>query len=156
MSVFNVVNPKSMNLLKRIFTPDKNKYDGIRPINIYAMRFIYLLMASLLAIDVWSYIFTYNQAWEPGEAMNWSVWAAFTIFALIGISKTVAMIPVLLLEIAYKSIWLLLVALPLYRSGNLSNASTDDMLFPFAFVILPIVAMPWGYVFRRYIYSKEK
>ena len=145
-----------MNLVKRIFTPDKNKYDGIHPINIYAMRFIYLLMASLLAIDVWSYIFTYNQAWEPGEAMNWSVWAAFTTFALIGISKTVAMIPVLLLEIAYKSIWLLLVALPLYRSDNLSNASTDDMLFPFAFVILPIVAMPWGYVFRRYIYSKEK
>ena len=114
-----------MNLVKRIFTPDNNKYDGIRPINIYAMRFIYLLMASLLAIDVWSYIFTYNQAWEPGEAMNWSVWAAFTIFALIGISKTVAMIPVLLLEIAYKTIWLLLVAFPLYRSGNLSNASTD-------------------------------
>ena len=142
MPFFNAVNPKKMNLVKRIFTPDKNKYDGIRPINIYAMRFIYLLMASLLAIDVWSYIFTYNQAWEPGEAMNWSVWAAFTIFALIGISKTVAMIPVLLLEIAYKSIWLLLVALPLYRSDNLSNASTDDMLFPFAFVILPIVAMP--------------
>jgi hypothetical protein len=156
MPVFNAVNPKSMNLVKRIFTPDKNKYGGIRPINIYAMRFIYLLMASLLAIDVWTYIFTYNQAWEPGEAMNWSVWAAFTIFALIGISKTVAMIPVLLLEIAYKTIWLLLVAFPLYRSGNLSNASTDDMLFPFAFVILPIVAMPWGYVFRTYIYSKEK
>ena len=144
-----------MNLVKRIFTPDKNKYDGIRPINIYAMRFIYLLMASLLAIDVWSYIFTYNQAWEPGEAMNWSVLAAFTTFALIGISKTVAMIPVLLLEIAYKSIWLLLVALPLYRSDNLSNASTDDMLFPFAFVILPIVAMPWG-MFLEGIYTQKK
>lgn len=88
--------------------------------------------------------------------MNWSVWATFTIFALIGIFKTVTMIPVLLLEIAYKTIWLVLVALPLYRSGNLSNASTDEMLFPFAFVILPILAMPWGYVFRTYIYTQKK
>ncbi len=144
-----------MNLAKRIFTPDIDKYDGIRPINIYAMRFIYMLMASLLAIDVWSYIFTYDQAWEPGDAMNWSVWAAFTIFALVGIFKTVKMIPVLLLEIAYKTIWLILVALPLYESGDLSNASTDGMLFPFAFVILPILAVPWGYVFKTYIYTQK-
>jgi hypothetical protein len=142
-------------MLKRIFSPDNERYDGIRPINIYAMRFIYLLMATLLAKDVWSYIIAYDQAWNPGEAMDWSVWAAFTIFALIGIFKTVEMVPVLLLEIVYKSIWLILVALPLYRSGDLSSESTDGMLFPFALVILPIVAMPWGYVMNTYIFSRS-
>ncbi|MDQ8186242.1 hypothetical protein [Pelagicoccus sp. SDUM812002] len=144
-----------MSILKRTFTPDYEKFDGIRPINIYAMRFIYILMASLLAKDVWTYIFSHAQAWDPSEAMNWSIWAAFTLFAFIGIFKTVKMLPILLLEIAYKFIWLILVALPLYRTGNLSNESTHGMLFPFALVILPILAIPWGYVINTYILSRS-
>ncbi len=139
-----------MNRIKYVFSPESEKYDGIRPINIYAMRFIYGLMASFLAFDVWSYIIGYDQVWDPDEAMNWSVWGAFSLFAVLGIFKTVRMIPVLLLEIVYKSIWLILVALPLYQNGELSDAATDGMLFPFALVILPILAVPWGYVFRTY------
>ena len=139
-----------MDKVMRIFQPDHEKYDGIRPINIYAMRAIYLLMATLLALDVWTHIFTYDQRWDPSDAMDWSVWAAFSVFALIGIFRTVQMIPVLLLEIVYKSIWLVLVALPLYREGNLSAEATDGMIYPFALVVLPILAVPWGYVFRKY------
>ncbi|MCW8997221.1 MAG: hypothetical protein OQK04_00715, partial [Kangiellaceae bacterium] len=79
------------------------------------------------------------------------VWAAFTIFAFIGIFRTVKMIPILLLEITYKSIWLILVALPLHLEGNLSDATTDGMIFPFLFVILPAIFVPWGYVIKKYI-----
>lgn len=135
-----------------LFTPDYQHYDGIRPINIYAMRAIYVLMATVLAFDVWSYILTSDQPWEPGEAMNWSVWAAFSVFAAIGIFRTVQMIPILLLEIVYKVIWLVLVALPLGQTGQLSADTTDGMIFPFALVILPVVAIPWGYVISRYVW----
>jgi hypothetical protein len=144
-----------MNKIKRIFTPDNEHYDGIRPINIYAMRFIYILMATFLATDVWTHIITYDQSWNPSDAMNWSVWAAFTVFAIVGILQTVKMIPILLLEIVYKSIWLILVALPLLQAENLSNESTDGMIFPFAFVILPIIAVPWGYVLKTYLIIKK-
>jgi len=115
------------------------------------MRCIYVLMATFLALDVWTHIITYDQRWSPSEAMDWSVWAAFTMFALIGVFRTVQMIPILLLEIVYKSIWLTLVALPLFLEGNLSGETTDGMIFSFALVVLPIVAVPWGYVFRKYI-----
>ena len=137
--------------IKKIFEPNQEKYDGIRPINIYGMRFIYVLMSTLLAFQVWSHIFTYDQQWEPSDAMDWSVWAAFTIFAFIGVFRTVKMIPILLLEITYKCIWLILVALPLHLEGNLSDATTNGMIFPFLFVILPIVFVPWGYVINKYI-----
>ena len=139
-----------MDSIARVLSPNTEKYEGIRPINIYAMRVIYLLMAILLGFDVWSYIISYDQVWDPSEAMDWSVWAAFTLLAIVGIFKTVQMIPILLLEIAYKSIWLILVAMPLQRTGNLSNETTDGMLFPFVLVILPILAIPWGYVVKTY------
>lgn len=92
-----------MHPIKRIFRSDLERYDGIRPINIYAMRFIYILMATFLALDVWTHIITYDQRWDPSDAMDWSVWAAFTVFAFFGIFRTVQMIPILLLEIVYKS-----------------------------------------------------
>lgn len=66
------------------------------------------------------------------------------------------MIPILLLEIVYKSIWLILVAFPLILEGDLSNETTDGMIFPFALVILPLVSVPWGYVIRKYILFYER
>lgn len=140
-----------MTSIKGLFQWDCDRFDGIRPINIYGMRFVYLLMATLLALDVWRYILTNPQQWNPGDAMNWSVWAAFTLFAAVGMFRTVEMIPILLLEITYKTIWLVLVALPLLLQGNLSEDTTDGMIAPFAMVILPIAVIPWGYVLRKYL-----
>ena len=137
--------------MKKLFKQDHDRFDGIRPINIYGMRFIYILMATLLAMDVWTHIITYDQKWDPSDAMNWSVWAAFTLFAVIGIFHTVKMIPIMVLEIVYKTIWLILVALPLFQDGNLSNDATDGMIFPFILVILPVIFVPWGYVVKKYI-----
>ena len=80
--------------------------------------------------------------------MDWSVWAAFSLVAIL---RTVEMIPVLLVQIAYKLIWLVLVALPLWQDGNLNSTTSDGMFLPFSLVVLPIAAVPWGYVFNRYI-----
>ena len=137
--------------MKKLFEQDYQRFDGIRPINIYGMRLIYILMATFLAMDVWTHIITYDQRWDPSDAMNWSVWAAFTFFAVIGIFHTVKMIPIMLLEIVYKTIWLILVALPLFLDGNLSDDTTDGMIYPFLFVILPLIFVPWGYVVKKYI-----
>ena len=137
--------------MKKLFEQDHDRFDGIRPINIYGMRFIYILMATLLAMDVWTHIITYDQKWDPSDAMNWSVWAAFTLFAVIRIFHTVKMIPIMVLEIVYKTIWLILVALPLFQDGNLSDDTTDGMIFPFILVILPVTFVPWGYVVKKYI-----
>ena len=137
--------------MKKLFEQDYQRFDGIRPINIYGMRLIYILMATFLAMDVWTHIITYDQRWDPSDAMNWSVWATFTLFAFIGIFHTVKMIPIMLLEIVYKTIWLILVALPLFLDGNLSDDTTDGMIYPFLFVILPLIFVPWGYVVKKYI-----
>lgn len=137
--------------MEKLFEPNHDRFDGIRPINIYGMRFIYSLMATFLAMDVWTYIITYDKSWDPSDAMNWSVWAAFTLFAVIGIFHTVKMIPIMLLEIVYKTIWLILVALPLYQEGDLSLDTTDGMMFSFFLVILPIIFVPWSYVVKKYI-----
>lgn len=147
------INPGGL-MLAKLFTKSV-KFDGIRPINIYFMRFIYVLMFFVLGQDVWGYILSHPGGWEENEAMAWSVWAAFSTLALLGIFRTVEMIPILLLEIFYKVLWLGLFALPLISVGKLEGSGSEETIFAFAMVVLPILAVPWGYVFKKYVYDKN-
>lgn len=132
-----------------------SKYDGIRPINIFLMRAIYVLMFFVLGKDVWGYILGHSQSWNENEAVAWSVWAAFSTLALLGIFRTVQMIPILLLEIFYKLLWLILVAYPLWQTDQFTGSGVEETTIAFMLVVLPIIAVPWGYVFNRYILGRQ-
>lgn len=59
-------------------------------------------------------------------------------------------------EIFYKIIWLVIVAYPLWSTSRLAGSPAEGMAYTFAWVILPIVAMPWGYAFRTYMWPPKK
>ena len=141
--------------IKGIFQPAA-RYEGVRPINIYLMRLLYFLMAVFLAKDVWTYIFSHEGAWESKEAMVWSVWAAFSTLAILGIFQPLKMLPILLLEIFYKGLWLILVAYPLWRDGKLAGSPAEGMTYVFVPVIVVVLIIPWGYVVRNYIVGVPK
>ena len=65
-------------------------------------------------------------------------------------------LPILLLEIFYKVLWLIIVAYPLWSKGTLAGSPAEDITSTFSWVILPIVAVPWGYIFVNYIYGPKK
>ncbi len=65
------------------------------------------------------------------------------------------MIPILLLEIFYKVLWLILVVYPLWVSDKLSGSGVEETAFAFMLVVLPILAVPWGYVVNRYILGRQ-
>ena len=137
--------------IKTIFERDFQRYEGVRRINVYLMRVLYFLMATLLAQDVWTYVFSHQGAWDPNRAMAWSVWAAFSSLAILGIFHPLKMIPILLLEIFYKSMWLILVAYPLWRAGNLVGSPAEGETYVFLPIVVVILIIPWGYVFKTYV-----
>ena len=140
--------------VKSVFLPNYASYGGIRPINIYLMRLLYLLMVVFVGQDAWGYIIQHQGDWNPDDAMIWSVWAAFATLAVLGLFRTVQMIPILLLEIFYKVLWLAIVAYPLWQSGELQGSPAEGMTYAFVWVLLPIVSVPWGFVFRHYILGR--
>ncbi len=115
-----------MNVIKSLFRPDYERYDGVRRINIYLMRLLYILMLLFLGKDSWTYILTHQGAWAPDDAMAWSVWAAFATLGVLGILQPVKMIPLLLLEVFYKVLWLVLVAYPLWKVDGLIGSPVED------------------------------
>lgn len=141
-------------IIARVFKPDHARYEGVRPINIYLLRALYFLMATFLAYDVWSYVFTHTGFWQNQEGMAWSIWAAFSTLAILGVFHPLKMLPILLLEIFYKTMWLILVAYPLWRTGALVGSPAEGTTYVFIIVAAVYLIMPWGYVFRTYVLGK--
>src|SRR5450755_921107 len=142
-------------LFGAIFQRDE-QYEGVRRINVYLLRLVFALMFFLLGKDTWTHVLTHQGPWEPVNAVAWCVWTAFATLAGLGIVRPVKMLPILLLEIFYKVMWLILVAYPLWSTGKLAGSPAEGITSGFLWVILPIVAVPWGYVFATYFYRPMK
>jgi len=140
---------------KAIFQRNE-KYEGVRNINIYLLRLLYVLMFFVLGRITWTHVLTHQGPWEPTNAVAWCVWTAFATLAGIGIIRPVKMLPIVLLEIFYKMLWLILVAYPLWSNGTLAGSPAEEITSQFLWVLLPIVAVPWGYVFVNYFYKAKK
>jgi hypothetical protein len=140
---------------KYIFQKDPH-HDGVPRINIYLLRLLYILMFFVLGKDTWTHILTHQGPWDPTDAVVWCVWTAFATLAGLGIIRPVKMLPIILLEIFYKVLWLILVAYPLWSKGTLAGSPAEAITQPFLWVVLPIVAMPWPYAFATYIYNPKK
>jgi len=138
-----------------IFQPD-SRYEGVRRINVYLLRLLYILMFFVLGRNAWTHVLSHRGSWDPQDAMVWCVWSAFATLAGIGIVRPLRMLPILLLEIFYKVLWLIIVAYPLWSKGKLVDSPAEGMTSAFLWVLLPVVAVPWTYVFANYIYKPRK
>jgi len=134
-------------------SPDQN--DGVAGINMVLLRLVFILMFFVLGRVTWTHILTHQGAWEPDDAVAWCVWTAFATLAGIGIFRPLKMLPILLLEIFYKVLWLCIVAYPLWSEGKLAGSPAESTTASFLWVLLPIVAVPWGYVFVTYLYKRR-
>jgi hypothetical protein len=138
-----------------LFKSDRERNEGVPLINIYLLRLLYSLMFLFLTYTSFTHIIHHTGPWDPANSAAWFMWVSFGVIAAIGIRRPLKMLPIVLLEIVYKTAWLIVVALPLYQRNELAGTPTGAMAGNFMLVILPIVAMPWRYFFRTYIVDKR-
>jgi hypothetical protein len=142
---------KSTFSIRTIFGPDYKRWEGVPRINIYLLRLMFILMVLFLGKQSWTYILTFKGAWNPTDAMAWCIWGSYSVLAILGILHPLKMLPIVILEIFYKVLWLMVVAYPLWSSNHLSGSTAEGMTYAFLWVVLPIIAMPWRYFFRTYV-----
>ena len=142
---------KTMASITRLFQPDHARYEGVRPIHIWALRLFYGLMAAFVATDAWTGLLTHQGPWDPYKAMAVCVWAAYPTLAFLGVFKPLKLLPIMLFMLFYKTLWLAFVAYPSWSSGQLAGSPAEEMARVFMWVWLPALAVPWGYVARTYL-----
>ena len=146
-----------MRIVKYIFTPNQERYEGVRPINIYLLRTLYFLMAAVVATDSWKSLLTHDGQWDRFRVMSLCVWAAYPTLGILGLINPLKMIPIMLFMIFYKSLWLIFVALPLWREGTLAASPAAEMTG--VFILAPplaAIAVPWVYTFKTFVLPQRK
>jgi hypothetical protein len=142
---------KQMFSIKAIVTPDYKRYEGVRPINIYLLRLLFLLVVVFVASDSWSAILKHQGQWDHVRAAAVCMWASYSVLSICGLIDPLKWLPIVMFEILYKIIWLVVVAYPLWSTNQLAGPPAEGMTHAFVWVILPIVAMPWAYALRTYV-----
>jgi len=122
----------------------------VRPIQIFVARVGYLLVFVTVGYRSWMGLITHEGDWDPVQAAAVSMWASSSLLSVIGVAYPLRMLPLVLFEIGYKLIWLVVVARPLWSGNRLAGSASEEMTYAFLPVVVPLAAMPWGYVFRTY------
>ena len=78
-----------------------------------------------------------------------SVYVAFGVVSLLGLRAPLRFAPVLLLELAYKSIWFVAVVLPLCVRGEFPGHGLPFILIFATYIIGDLIAIPFSRVFAR-------
>jgi hypothetical protein len=114
---------------------------------LYFMRLLYLLNFLMLGLQVWPVLINHPGLWDPVKGAAFSFWAALSALSVLGLRYPLKMLPLLLLQLLYKSIWVIAVALPAWSTFQ-SIEMTRIMGLG---AIVDIAVIPWAYAFTNYV-----
>ena len=117
---------------------------------LYALRATYLLLVVGLGSTVWPGILHHERQWELMQGVETCLLGGVAVMAVFGLRYPVRMLPLLLFEFVWKSIWLLIVAAPLWLGRRMDAETSAIASACLMGVIFPIV-IPWPYVVRNYL-----
>ena len=121
--------------------------EDVSTFRLYLMRLLYLGNFVFLGLSVWPELIKHEGAWDPVKGAAFSFWAALSALSGLGLRYPLKMLPLLLLQLLYKSIWLIAVYLPLRSAGQ----STDLTRVMVMGVVVDLIVIPWAYVLATYV-----
>ncbi|MGH9502727.1 MAG: hypothetical protein ACRD20_07750 [Terriglobales bacterium] len=114
---------------------------------LYVLRAMYLLLVIGGAIVFLPLLIGHG---PTARGVIPSMLGALWVLACFGLRYPLQMLPILLFELAWKTIWLIDYGLPQWRAGVHTAQFTEDFkAIAMGMILIPII--PWGYVFRHYV-----
>ncbi len=116
-----------------------------------AIRFIFLLMAVIMGgMFVWPQLLFDSAEWDVMRGLAKSMLAALALMSLWGVRYPMQMLPLMLFEIAWKTIWLLLIAGRAWMAGRWTP-DIEGLFNDCIGIIIAYFIAPWPYVWARYV-----
>jgi len=121
---------------------------------LYLLRAMYLFMAAGLAIFKLPALL-HPEDLSRLDGVVLSMLGGFALLTVLGIRYQLKMLPLLLFELLWKSIWVLGFGLPLLLSGGLRPETTETLTACLMGVVLVPLVTPWGYVLKHYLKAPQ-
>ena len=124
--------------------------DDVSTVRLYLMRALYLLNVVLIGSSVWPQVLHHSQSVPLMEGVAFSFYVALSTLSLFGLRYPLKMLPLLLVQLFYKSAWLLAFVVPLWLAHALTSELAGALPAMLIGVILDLVTIPWPYVVANY------
>ncbi len=120
---------------------------------LYTLRVCYFILAAGIGVYFWPSVIHHTAEFAVRRGAQASLLAGLGAIAVLGFRYPVKMIPVLLFELTWKTIYLVAFALPLWRAHQITDAVQADITAVLMVVVfLPLI--PWTYVWREYVAAR--
>ena len=113
------------------------------------LRAGYLVMGGGLALVKWP-LLVRHAPWSLAAGTVECLLVALSVLALLGLRYPERLLPVLLFEVAWKLLWLGVIALPLWSQNKLDGA-TLARVGENGLVVIIIAVIPWRHVLAQYV-----
>jgi hypothetical protein len=117
---------------------------------LYLLRAMYLLIVVGFCVYIWPGILRHRGPRELMDGVVDCMLIAFWTLSVFGLRYPLQMLPVLLWEFVWKTVWLLAIGLPAWLSGQMDAAMRANA-FACIFVLLIPLVLPWRYLFAHYV-----
>lgn len=126
----------------------RDSEDEVSLLRLYVLRAAYLL----LVVGVGAMVLPAILSHEPtARGVIPSLLCGVWLLAFVGLRHPLAMLPLLMFEFAWKTVWLLAFGLSQWTSGQQPPTFAEDFFNIVLGVVLMPVVIPWGHVWRRYV-----
>jgi hypothetical protein len=129
-------------------TRQANVVQEVSLVRIYVLRATYLLLVIGLGGMIVPEVVSHPVI---SRGVIPSLLGAVWVLAFVGLKYPLKMLPLLMFEFAWKSIWMLAYGLPQWYASQLPATFAEDSFTIGVGVILMPLVIPWGYVYRHYV-----
>ena len=114
------------------------------------LRATYLLVLVGLGLTIWPLFFQAGDV-EHYRGVVRAVLAGVSLMALVGIFQPLRMVPLLMFELTWKTIWVAAFGLPLWLGHRLDADTAETMKACLMGLVIFPIAIPWRYVLEQYV-----
>ena len=132
-------------------SPVKNPFPPVALWRINAIRFLFLLMAVIMGgMFVWPQLLFESADWDVMRGLAKSMLAALAVMSLLGVRYPLQMLPLMLYEMLWKTVWIILIAGRAWMAGKW-NADIEGLFYDCIGIVIAFFIVPWRYIWARYV-----
>ncbi|MCG7551444.1 hypothetical protein [Pseudoalteromonas sp. Of7M-16] len=139
-----------------VSSDNRNEYDPMRDDapkvalwKTWGLRIIFAAMVIVLGSKQLNYLLEGASQWSNWRGLGHSMLFTLAILAIGGVFRPLAFLPVMIYEMAWKIVWLAVVALPPFIAGQEIPSIVNAKASLIGICVL-IILVPWKYVWWRY------
>jgi len=121
----------------------------LSPFRILILRAAYLVIAVGLGLMIWPALLDFGRTWGHMQSVACVIFGSLSLLSVVGVFRPVHMLPLLYLELLWKSLWLVLIAIPMASAAPLDDNFEETRVACIVGIVLCLVALPWEVVVRR-------